>query len=310
MIKAVLDVPVLYGGSVKPDNAAELLAQPRRRRRARRRRIPRRRLVRRDLPSRFPLVTLVILDGFGCAPPGPGNAVELAETPVFDRLWREFPHTTIEASGEAAGLPPGPDGQLRGRAPDDRRGPPAVPGSDARQQGDRGRLVLRAACAGGGVRARPQACICSVSSHTAACTRTSTTCRRCCASRPRRRGSTRSPTGATSRRHRRRTILPSCRSTGSRPWSAATGRWTAISGSIGRSARTTRSSTAVGHAHRRRRRGGPSELRRGGDRRVHRADRRRRDAAARAGRHGDLLQFPSRPRPAADAAVARSTIST
>jgi len=53
------------------------------------------------------LVALVILDGFGCAPPGPGNAVELAETPVFDRLWREFPHTTLEASGEAAGLPPG-----------------------------------------------------------------------------------------------------------------------------------------------------------------------------------------------------------
>jgi 2,3-bisphosphoglycerate-independent phosphoglycerate mutase len=53
------------------------------------------------------LVTLVILDGWGCAPAGPGNAVELAETPVFDRLWREFPHTTIEASGEAAGLPVG-----------------------------------------------------------------------------------------------------------------------------------------------------------------------------------------------------------
>jgi 2,3-bisphosphoglycerate-independent phosphoglycerate mutase len=33
--------------------------------------------------------------------------VELAETPVFDRLWRQFPHTTLEASGEAAGLPPG-----------------------------------------------------------------------------------------------------------------------------------------------------------------------------------------------------------
>jgi len=55
----------------------------------------------------FGLVTLVILDGFGCAPAGPGNAVELADTPVFDRLWREFPHTTIEASGEAAGLPRG-----------------------------------------------------------------------------------------------------------------------------------------------------------------------------------------------------------
>jgi 2,3-bisphosphoglycerate-independent phosphoglycerate mutase len=59
------------------------------------------------MPQRFPLVTLVILDGWGVAPPGPGNAVELAETPVFDRLWREYPHTTIEASGEAAGLPPG-----------------------------------------------------------------------------------------------------------------------------------------------------------------------------------------------------------
>ena len=53
------------------------------------------------------LVTLVVLDGWGCAPPGPGNAVELARTPVFDRLWREHPHTTLAASGEAVGLPPG-----------------------------------------------------------------------------------------------------------------------------------------------------------------------------------------------------------
>jgi 2,3-bisphosphoglycerate-independent phosphoglycerate mutase len=49
----------------------------------------------------------VILDGWGLAPPGPGNAVELAETPVFDRLWAEYPHTQIEASGAAVGLPPG-----------------------------------------------------------------------------------------------------------------------------------------------------------------------------------------------------------
>jgi 2,3-bisphosphoglycerate-independent phosphoglycerate mutase len=55
----------------------------------------------------FPLVALVILDGWGCAPAGPGNAVELARTPVFDRLWREYPHTTLKASGEAVGLPPG-----------------------------------------------------------------------------------------------------------------------------------------------------------------------------------------------------------
>jgi 2,3-bisphosphoglycerate-independent phosphoglycerate mutase len=55
----------------------------------------------------MPLVALVILDGWGCAPPGPGNAVALARTPVFDRLWAEFPHTTLEASGAAVGLPPG-----------------------------------------------------------------------------------------------------------------------------------------------------------------------------------------------------------
>jgi 2,3-bisphosphoglycerate-independent phosphoglycerate mutase len=49
----------------------------------------------------------VILDGWGCAPPGPGNAVELAETPVFDRLWATYPHSRLKASGEAVGLPPG-----------------------------------------------------------------------------------------------------------------------------------------------------------------------------------------------------------
>ena len=49
----------------------------------------------------------MILDGWGCAPPGPGNAVDLADTPVFDRLWAEFPHTMLKASGEAVGLPPG-----------------------------------------------------------------------------------------------------------------------------------------------------------------------------------------------------------
>ncbi len=59
------------------------------------------------MPGRFPLVVLVILDGWGCAPAGPGNAVELAETPVFDRLWAEYPHTTLKASGEAVGLPEG-----------------------------------------------------------------------------------------------------------------------------------------------------------------------------------------------------------
>ena len=61
------------------------------------------------MPGRrtYPLVALVILDGWGCAPPGPGNAVDLADTPTFDRLWRSFPHTTLDASGAAVGLPPG-----------------------------------------------------------------------------------------------------------------------------------------------------------------------------------------------------------
>ena len=59
------------------------------------------------MPQRYPLVAIVILDGWGLAPPGPGNAVELAETPVFDRLWTTYPHTTLKASGEAVGLPAG-----------------------------------------------------------------------------------------------------------------------------------------------------------------------------------------------------------
>jgi 2,3-bisphosphoglycerate-independent phosphoglycerate mutase len=59
------------------------------------------------LPGRYPLVALVILDGWGLAPPGPGNAVDLAATPVFDKLWAEYPHATLKASGEAVGLPHG-----------------------------------------------------------------------------------------------------------------------------------------------------------------------------------------------------------
>ena len=52
-------------------------------------------------------VCLVILDGWGIAPPGPGNAVELADTPVFDALIARYPHATLAASGAAVGLPSG-----------------------------------------------------------------------------------------------------------------------------------------------------------------------------------------------------------
>ena len=56
--------------------------------------------------SRRP-VALIVLDGWGCAPAGAGNAVTLAATPSFDELWESYPHGTLEASGRAVGLPVG-----------------------------------------------------------------------------------------------------------------------------------------------------------------------------------------------------------
>jgi 2,3-bisphosphoglycerate-independent phosphoglycerate mutase len=50
---------------------------------------------------------LIVLDGWGVAPTGPGNAVSLASTPVFDALWAAYPHTQLTASGRAVGLPEG-----------------------------------------------------------------------------------------------------------------------------------------------------------------------------------------------------------
>jgi 2,3-bisphosphoglycerate-independent phosphoglycerate mutase len=52
-------------------------------------------------------VLLVICDGWGEAPPSPGNAIALARTPTFDRWRSDYPWTTLEASGEAVGLPVG-----------------------------------------------------------------------------------------------------------------------------------------------------------------------------------------------------------
>jgi 2,3-bisphosphoglycerate-independent phosphoglycerate mutase len=54
-----------------------------------------------------PSVCLVILDGWGLAPEGPGNAVSLAHTPIFDELWDRYPHTQLTACGRAVGLPEG-----------------------------------------------------------------------------------------------------------------------------------------------------------------------------------------------------------
>jgi 2,3-bisphosphoglycerate-independent phosphoglycerate mutase len=50
---------------------------------------------------------LIVLDGWGMAKAGPGNAVSLARTPVFDELWASYPHRTLTACGRAVGLPEG-----------------------------------------------------------------------------------------------------------------------------------------------------------------------------------------------------------
>ena len=50
---------------------------------------------------------LLILDGYGLAPAGPGNAASLARTPNIDRLISLPGATRIDASGRAVGLPAG-----------------------------------------------------------------------------------------------------------------------------------------------------------------------------------------------------------
>ncbi len=54
-------------------------------------------------------VCLIVLDGWGIAPRGPGNAIALAHTPVFDKLEAGCPHSALSASGPSVGLP---DGQM------------------------------------------------------------------------------------------------------------------------------------------------------------------------------------------------------
>lgn len=52
-------------------------------------------------------VTLIILDGWGIGKDYPGNAVTLANTPNFDKLMKENPNASLDASGIAVGLPEG-----------------------------------------------------------------------------------------------------------------------------------------------------------------------------------------------------------
>src|SRR4030065_175819 len=106
------------------------------------------------------LIALIVLDGWGYREETEGNAVALAKTPFFDRLWAEFPHTLIHASEERVGLPAGrvgnseaghltPGGGGAGVRPpalrrprhssDQRSSPPAQPpGEDGADRGGEG----------------------------------------------------------------------------------------------------------------------------------------------------------------------------
>lgn len=58
--------------------------------------------------NRTPLA-LLILDGWGHREDAPDNAISAANTPNLDALWNQYPHTLVNGSGEAVGLP---DGQM------------------------------------------------------------------------------------------------------------------------------------------------------------------------------------------------------
>jgi len=60
------------------------------------------------MPRPKPLV-LIILDGWGYAPPSKANAISLARKPIYDQLLRDYPNTLIHTSGRYVGLP---DGQM------------------------------------------------------------------------------------------------------------------------------------------------------------------------------------------------------
>ena len=59
------------------------------------------------MPENRTTLILIVMDGFGCRREREWNAIAQASTPTLSRLFRDFPWTTLEASGERVGLPPG-----------------------------------------------------------------------------------------------------------------------------------------------------------------------------------------------------------
>ncbi|MBI5194510.1 MAG: phosphoglycerate mutase (2,3-diphosphoglycerate-independent) [Nitrospirae bacterium] len=52
-------------------------------------------------------LALIILDGWGINPKEDGNPISIARPPIYNSLLKEYPHTTLDASGESVGLPEG-----------------------------------------------------------------------------------------------------------------------------------------------------------------------------------------------------------
>ena len=78
-----------------------------------------------------PPVCLIILDGFGEAPPGADNAVTLAEPKFLLDLREQWPLGFLDASGIEVGLPCGLMGNSEGRAPEHWCGSRGLPGDFA-----------------------------------------------------------------------------------------------------------------------------------------------------------------------------------
>src|SRR5258708_38359298 len=53
---------------------------------------------------------LLILDGWGIGPSNAGNAIANAKLPNMNKFWLMYPHTQLQANGEAVGLPHGANG--------------------------------------------------------------------------------------------------------------------------------------------------------------------------------------------------------
>ena len=113
----------------------------------------------------------------GPAPPGPGNAVSLADTPVFDDLWARYPHTQLTACGRAVGLPEGQMGNSEVGHLNLGAGAVVKQDLDADRRGRRGGTLADNAVLRRRSRA-PSASTSSASSPTAACTRARSTCAR------------------------------------------------------------------------------------------------------------------------------------